>query len=217
MKLRLLFLSLAVLGLVFGLTTPAQAAKTHKGKVAIPQAPAWVGLLGHYANVGPDTITGRAFAQACLADRVLVAAGQKPQFINGFMTSPLNGIDAFVVDLGKETMGAFAVKGPGAKGMTPELPLIGVVPEYDLDMDFYVDPTVDPTAARQEQCIDANEKATAAGQSHKCNGHKPTSDEKVPCITGYKDSKGKLRGARYVLVSATLNLKGPMDITLTSP
>lgn len=192
---------------------PAQAA-TYDGKITTPQAPSWIGT-GSAAGVGSDTLTGRAWWQACMNDRILVAAGQKPTFVAAMIASPLNGLDGFVIDLKKETMGAFAVKGPGAKSLTPELPVIGAVPEYDMDMDFYTDPTVDATAAQRSGCMNANEKATSS--SHKCYAHKPVPDEKTGCISGYKDSKGKLRGARYVLVTASLNLKGPFSFKLTAP
>ncbi len=216
MKIRSFLLVVTLIGLAFGFNQPAQAATTHKGHVTIPWAPGWLGAAAAVGIGSTDTVTGRAFFAACYADRALVAAGQKPSFVDAMIASPFNGVDGMVFDMKKEKMGAFAVKGPGATVVIPETPALSPVTSYDLDIDFFTDPTVDPTAATTNGCQDANEKALG-NSAHKCYAHKPNPDEKTGCISGYKDAKGKVHGARYVLVSAGLNLVGPFDFTLTAP
>lgn len=204
-RTRIVMLAAVVIALGLGFQPPAQAKKTHKGKIQLFQAPAWVGLIGE----GQDTLTGMAFHRACQADRIALLAGQKAQATNidRFLTSPFNGLDGWVVDLKDPVMGGFQVKGPGAKDV------VSPVTEYDLDMDFFT--TIDLNLSPDHTfCNSAN---TGPTQGHKCAAHDPEPDEKNSCISGYKDLKGKVHGARYVLVTAGLNLKGPMDITLTTP
>ena len=207
MKIRTLFLSLAALGLAFGVASPSQAAE-QKGNVKVGNN--WLG--GSPAEVGTSGVTVQAFLTACRIERLAMAAGQKVPAIANFLSSPLNGHDGYVFDLKAEKMGPFQVKGTGAKALTPELPVIGAVPEYDLDMDFYTDPSVDPGTTATTGCPDVNSKASSG--AHKCYAHKIQSDEKTPCVAGWKDSKGKTHGARYVVVNASLHLKGPMEIKL---
>lgn len=180
MKRRLLtfVIALGAIGLLVG--PPAQAA-TKEGT----------------ALIGPDYVSGEggisknAFAQAC-------ALGQ----VDGFMSSPFQGLDAYAFDLGSEKMGAFSVKGPGPAPVGPNIPVIDVqLTTYDLDLYFFT-----------SDCDNANE--TSYGQ--KCYSTNPTPDEKTSCIKGFKDGSN-IRGARYVVVTAALNLGPPIDFVLTHP
>lgn len=211
MKLRSLLLVAALIGLVLGLNNPAQAATKYDGHVTASVPASWLGVVSGIAGAGPDTISGELFARACQSDRARGGTAA----IDAFLGSPFNGIDAWVVDLKKEKMGAFSVKGPGAAPIGPEVDGIQLT-SYDMDLDFWVDPAVDASKAAPAGCLDANEKATG-NTSHKCYSHKETPDEKTACISGYKDAKGKTHGARYAMVSSTLNLKGPFNFTLTTP
>jgi len=207
MKTRSLLLVATLLALLFAFNQPAQAATKHDGHLTMGDVP--VGLVD---GAGTPGVTSQAFLTACRADLV---AGKSTGAIAAFLASPVNGYDGFVIDLGKEKMGAFSVKGPGAKEVIPATPALSAITDYDLDLDFYADPSADPTAKKGTGCVDANERGLATGT--KCYAHKPTPDEKTPCVSGYKDSKGKLHGARYVLVNASTELKGPMNITVTTP
>ncbi|HUR02443.1 MAG TPA: hypothetical protein VM347_07885, partial [Nonomuraea sp.] len=129
----------AASALALTLQAPAVAA-TSKGRISGPVNYFYLGT-GEEAVHGPLGTTIQAFQQACRADRVRVAAGQPPQFVSAMIASPLNGVDGFVVDLKAEKMGAFAVKGPGAKAAGPPIPVLDIQhTEYDMDLAFYADP-----------------------------------------------------------------------------
>lgn len=201
MKIRSFFLLVTVAGLGFGLGNPSQAATRYDGHVTVGNVP--VGLPDDAGGAG---VTMQAFLTAC---RIDMLAGSETGAIDQMLASPLNGHDAFIIDLKKEKMGAFSAKGPGAKPIGPEVQGIQVT-DYDLDLDFYSHPSSDVAAKKPTGCLNAN-------LSTKCDAHKATPDEKTACIGGYKDGKGKVHGARYVVVNASTELKGPMNITVTTP
>lgn len=198
---------------------PAQAARKLQGSLRLPQAPAWLGLLASDTGMGSDTVTATAFANACRKDREAHAAGKAKDATNiaKFLKSGDNGLDAYVFDLGAETMGAFAAEGPGTKELVPATPVLSPIAEYDLDLDFFTGAEVD--AAKYDQlagglgCPNAN----LVGSKHKCYAHKPDAHEKTGCVAGYKDAKKVLHGARYVMISGSMNIKGPMPVFLTAP
>lgn len=202
MKVRSTLLTLAtVAGLGLGLGSPSQAATTYQGHLTVGNVP-----IGLPDDAGGAGVTMQAFLTAC---RVDLLSGSETGAIAQMLASPLNGHDAFIVDMKKEKMGAFAAKGPGAAPIGPEVSGIQLM-DYDLDLDFYSHPSSDSAARKPTGCHNAN-----AGT--KCPSHKANPDEKTSCISGFKDSKGKVHGARYVVVNASTELKGPMNITITTP
>lgn len=215
MRIRALLLTgLLALGLVAGaIVAPAQGAQKLKGFLTLPQAPAWVGLLAGDTGAGSDTVTALAFADACDQDREAIAAGDAAgaTHVAEFLTSDQNGLDAYVFDMKAETEGAFAAEGPGATD------LAGVTGDYDLDLDFFTGPEVDAADYDKLDSGIGCPNANRVDSGHKCYGHKPDAHEKVGCIKGYTDAKKVKHGARYVMISGSLNLKGPMDLTLTAP
>lgn len=216
MRIRALVVSgiVAVALIASAIASPAQAERKLKGSLTSPQVPAWLGAGGGRHGMGSDTVTAAAFANACRQDREAHAAGnpKAATHIAAFLASKQNGVDAYVFDLGKETQGAFAAEGPGA------IDLGGVTGHYDLDLDFFTGAEVDakgydPTGPGGFGCPNANR----VGSSHKCYGHKGDAHEKVGCVAGYKDSKKVMHFARYAMISGSLNLNGPMPLTLTAP
>lgn len=208
-------LAVALTATLLIVQSPALAA-THKGRITAPFNYFYL-ATGEEEVHGPLGITMQAFLAACRADRLAIANGQAAQAgnVGRFLSSPLNGWDGYVVDLKAEKTGAFAVKGPGAKAFGPEVSGIQHT-DYDMDLGFYADTATDATAAKAD-CADAN-KVPGGNRSHRCFAAKETPDEKTGCIVGYKDAKGKVHGARYVVVNAVLQLKGAgFDITLTTP
>lgn len=208
--MRRAFAVLATAGVAFASLTagPAQAAQ-HKGKIGAPSAFYYTtGAEDYHHTLG---VTSQAFRMACRLDRLAIANGRKDLAgnIDRFLASPLNGLDGWVVDLKREVTGSFSVKGPGAKEA------VYGIPDYDLDLDFYADSALDATTNKLD-CADAN-PIPNGNRSHKCFAHKEASDENAKCITGYKDLKGKLHGARYVLVNAAMNVRGQFEFTLTTP
>ena len=216
--------SLLVAGLVLGaLATPSPAAQKLEGHLTTPQVPAWLGMGGGETKAGSDTISALAFADACQADRDAYAAGAPDDatHIATFLESPLNGLDAYVFDLGKESplQGEFFAEGPGPVELVPDAAGTGLfVNTYDLDLDFFTSPDVDADSWNQASdgigCPNAN---LTDGSSDKCYSHSPHSHEKTSCIKGHKDSKKVVHGARYIMVSGSLNLIGPMPLFLTHP
>lgn len=200
---RLAVFAVAAVALVAN-AVPAQAA-TYEGSLTSVGGD-WVGLGSTIELVPHASVSETAFVAACLADSF-----GAPDLVGQFLTSPLNGLDAQIFDLGEEKMGAFAVKGPGADILATAPDPSGIfgaipIPEYDLDLDFFADVSTG--------CADANynEEFTA-----ECHSAGPDSDEATPCIVGYEGSDFKLHGARYVAVVASLNLVGEIPFTLTTP
>ena len=215
--------SLLLAGLVLGvLATPSPAAQKLEGHLTIPQAPAWLGLGGSETKAGSDTISALAFADACQADREAHAAGAPDDatHVATFLESDLNGLDAYVFDLGKESplKGEFFAEGPGATEVVPDVAGTGLfVNTYDLDLDFFATPDVDAKSWDQASDGIGCPNANLAAYGEKCYSHSPNSHEKTNCIRGYKDAKKVVHGARYVMISGSLNLIGPMPLTLTIP
>lgn len=218
MTARRFALTVALLAASTGLIGgPSRAATTHKGVLAAPAFYWYYGDLGTGAgdHLGSPSVSSWLFNLACRADRAAHANGQSAQATNvaRFVTSPFNGLDAWVVDLKTPKMGAFSAVGPGSKQFGPAVGSTQHT-EYDLDLDFYTDTSVDASSTRTT-CAVANDTPSS---SHRCYAHKPTPDERPGCITGYKDSKGKAHGARYVVVNGSLNLRGAsVPVTLTTP
>lgn len=196
---------LAVAGLaVFGYSLPAQAAEQQGALTSVGGD--WVGLGTTVGLVPHTSVSETAFVAACLADSF-----GAPNLVGQFLTSPLNGIDAQIFDLGEEKFGAFSVKGPGADILVTVPDPSGVlgntpIPEYDLDLDFFT--SVDTG------CADANYNAEFEDECHSAG---PDPDEATPCIVGYESTDFQKHGARYVAVVASLNLVGPLPFTLTTP
>ena len=216
MRTRALLISAVVIAaLVLGLAPTSKAAKV-EGHLSIPWAPAWLGAAYAETKAGSDTITALAFADACQADREAYAAGtpDAATHVKDFLASDQNGLDAYVFDLGKESplKGEFFAEGPGATELVP-----GVVYTYDLDLDFFAGADVD--AASWDQASDGIgcPNANLAAYGEKCYSHSSNAHEKTNCIRGYKDSKKVVHGARYVMISGSLNLVGPMPVYLTHP
>lgn len=218
----LLISSLLIAALVLGLAPSSKAATKVEGHLSLPSAVAWFGLAYSDTKAGSDTTTALAFADACQQDREAYAAGtpDAATHVEDFLASGENGLDAYVFDLGKESplTGEFFAEGPGATEIVPDVTGLGFfVNTYDLDLDFFTAPDVD--AASWDQAGDGIgcPNANLVGSDHKCYSHKPDSHEKTNCITGYKDAKKAVHGARYVMVSGSLNLVGPMPVFLTHP
>lgn len=227
MRIRAILVSALVVGaLVLGLAPTTRAAAKVEGFLTIPQVPAWLGLSGQVAPeetaMGSDTVTALAFADACRQDREAHAAGDKDgaTHVADFLTSDQNGLDAYIFDLGGESplQGEFFAEGPGATEVVPDAGGTGIfVNTYDLDLDFFTGADVD--AATFDQTSDGLgcPNANLVGFGERCYSHSPNSHEKTNCIKGYKDAKKVVHGARYVMVSGSLNLIGPMPIFLTTP
>ena len=214
--------SLLAAGLVLGaLATPSPAAQKLEGHLSIPWAPAWLGLAYSETKAGSDTVSALAFADACQADREAHAAGKPDDatHVAAFLESDENGLDAYVFDLGKESplKGEFFAEGPGATELVPDAAGFGAVNTYDLDLDFFTAPDVDADSWDQTSDGIGCPNANLVGYGEKCYSHSPNSHEKTSCITGYKDAKKVVHGARYVMVSGSLNLIGPMPLFLTTP
>lgn len=222
MRIRALVVSAVVVtALVVGLAPTSKASAKVEGHLSIPWAPAWLGAAHGDTKAGSDTITALAFADACRADREAHAAGTPDgaTHVKDFLASDTNGLDAYVFDLGKESplTGAFLAEGPGATELVPDLAGAGAINTYDLDLDFFTTPDVD--AASWDPTSDGigcpNANITSSGE--KCYAHTPNAHEKTNCIRGYKDSKKVVHGARYVMISGSFNVVGPMPVFLTHP
>ena len=188
---------------------PGAQAATKEGVIQGPG--------GDYLGVGstvdglPGGVTAQAFFLACNAD---YQQGDEPSLVNELIASPLNGIDAQIFDLGAPKMGAFSAKGPGATDLGPPVVdpsgLVFTSPvqlhNYDLDLYFITDVA--------HGCNDAN----VADSDDKCYSTKPDPDEAVPCIKGHTGTDFKTHGARYVIVSAAMNVTGAaLPFKLTTP
>lgn len=216
MRTRALLVSAVVISaLVLGLAPTSKAGPKLEGHLSIPWAPAWLGLAASETKAGSDTITALAFADACQADREAFAAGTPDEATNvkAFLESDENGLDAYVFDLGKESplTGEFFAEGPGATNVAPD------VNTYDLDLDFFTGADVDAKSWDQTSDGLGCPNANLAGYGEKCYSHSPNAHEKTNCIRGYKDLKKVVHGARYVMISGSLNLVGPMPVYLTHP
>lgn len=223
MRIRaVLITGLLVTGLLVGLAPSTPAAAKKEGHLSLPWAPAWLGLAAGETKAGSDTVTALAFANACQLDREAYAAGDAAgaTHIAEFLASDQNGLDAYVFDLGTESPleGQFVAEGPGTTELVPDLAGAGAVATYDLDLDFFTTPDVDAASWDQVSdglgCPNAN---LTAGSSDKCYSHSPNAHEKTNCIKGYKDAKKTVHGARYVMISGSLNLVGPMPVFLSHP
>lgn len=202
------------------LVGPAQAApRKLEGFITSPQAPAWTGLFAGETGTGGETVTAYAFAVACQQDRDAHAAGNPAgaTHIAEFLASPQNGFDGYVWDLGAPVEGAFAVEGPGATEVVPDVGQGLYVNDYDLDLDFFTGAEVNAADYDHTDggigCPNANR---VPGSDHKCYSHTQNAHEKSSCQVGYKVGKTK-HLPRYVMVSGSFNLKGPMDLVLTAP
>lgn len=221
MRTRAVLVSaLLVAGLVIGvLAVPSQAGEKLEGSLSTPQVPAWLGLFAGDTGMGSDTLTAAAFADACQQDRDAHAAGdaEGATHIAEFLESGRNGLDAYVFDMGEPIMdGAFAAEGPGTMELAPDVGL-GPINDYDLDIDFFTEAEVDAADYDPLEGGFGCPNANRVSYGHKCYAHKPDSHEKTGCITGYKDADGVKHGARYVMVSGSMNVKGPMPVYLTHP
>lgn len=222
MRTRSIFVSalLTAALVIGGLAVPSQAGKKLEGSLSTPQVPAWLGLFASRTGMGSDTVTAAAFADACQQDREAYAAGDEEgaTHIAAFLESDENGLDAYVFDLGKEVNGAFFAEGPGTTEYVPDVTGMNLgVRNYDLDIDFFTGAEVDAADYDPLEgglgCPNANRVTS----SHKCYAHKPDSHEKAGCVAGYTDAKKVKHFARYVMVSGSLNLNGPMPVFLTTP
>ena len=218
MRARTVFLSLLLAGGLFaGLAPASQAAAKVEGSVSIPAVAPWLGAGYQETKIGSDSVTAAAFADACQQDREAHAAGNAKgaTHVAAFLKSDQNGLDAFVFDLGKEVQGKFKAEGPGATELVPDAAGIGAINTYDLDLDFFTAPNVD--AASWDQASDGLgcPNANLISSSHKCYSHSAKAHEETGCISGYKDAKKVLHGARFVMITASLNLVGPMPVYLT--
>lgn len=218
MRIRTALVSLFLaVGLFAGLAPASQASTKVEGAVSVPAAVPWLGAAYQETKIGSDSLTAAAFADACQADREAHAAGdaEGATHVASFLESGQNGLDAYVFDLGKEVTGKFRAEGPGAIEIVPDLAGVGAVNTYDLDLDFFTSPDVD--AASWDQVSDGLgcPNANLVPFGHKCYSHSSNAHEETGCITGYKDAKKVVHGARYVMITASLNLVGPMPVYLT--
>ena len=221
MRIRLLLVTgIAGVALVASaLAGPAQASRELKGSITSPQAPAWTGLFAGETGTGGETLTAYAFALACQQDRDAHAAGDPASatHIAEFLASPENGLDGYVWDLGAPVEGFFEVKGPGATVLVPDAAGTGVYAnDYDLDLDFFAGAEVNAAEYDHTDGGVGCPNANRVDSSHKCYSHTQNANEKSNCQAGYKVGKVK-HLPRYVMVSGSFNLKGPMDLILTAP
>ena len=224
MRIRLILVTgLVGAALLAGaLVGPAQAApRKLEGFLTAPQPGiAWTGTFSGRTGTGGETVTAYAFAEACAQDRDAYAAGDPAgaTHIAEFLAGPMNGFDGYVWDLGTPVEGAFAVEAPTATELVPDAAGTGFyVNDLDLDLDFFTGADVNAAAYDPLDggigCPNANR---VSGSDDKCYSHTQASNEKSNCQKGYK--VGKVRHLpRYVMVSGSFNLKGPIDITLTAP
>ena len=198
---------------------PANAERKLEGFITGPQAPAWTGIFAGETGTGGETVTAYAFALACQQDRDAYAAGDPAgaTHIAEFLAGPLNGWDGYVWDLGTPVEGAFAVEGPPSAVLVPDAAGTGFfVNDLDMDLDFFTGAEVN---AADYDHLDGGigcPNANRVDSSHKCYAHSQNAHEKTGCIAGYKVGKER-HLARYVMVSASFNAKGPFDIVLTAP
>lgn len=218
MRLRaaLTALLLAV-GLFAGLAPTSQAAAKVEGSVSVPAVVPWLGAAYQETKIGSDSLTAAAFADACQADREAHAAGdaEGATHVAAFLAGSENGLDAYVFDLGKEVTGKFRAEGPGAIELVPDAAGAGAINTYDLDLDFFTG--ADVNAASWDQVSDGLgcPNANLVSTDHKCYSHSSKPHEETGCIAGFKDAKKVVHGARYVMITASLNLVGPMPVYLT--
>lgn len=185
------------------LATPAEAGKF---EATIQFGGDWGYSLTPYSETDTkpeitNNVTINGFKAACAAE----ANGQAGA-IAEFLAGPLNGHDGFVWDLGSSKpagkTGAFSVKGPGAKTLAPH-PLGGGIPDYDLDLWFFGEPS---EAGGGVPCENKN----VWDSDHKCYSAKADPDEKTTCVEG--------KTVRFVAVAVSINATGgPLDVTLTTP
>ena len=217
MRARSIFVSLLLAGGLFaGLAPASQAAAKVEGSVKTPAAAPWLGAGYQKTKIGSDSLTAAAFADACQKDRKAHAAGNAKgaTHVAAFLKSGQNGLDAFVFDLGKEVEGKFKAEGPGAKELVPNVG-IGAINTYDLDLDFFTAPNVDAASWNQASDGLGCPNANLVDTKHKCYSHSAKAHEETGCISGYKDAKKVKHGARFVMITAGLNLIGPMPVYLT--
>lgn len=228
----------ATLGLVISMT-PAHAS-VGSAKKDILAATDYSGETGGDKNASQldnlmvSNVTGGAFIAACNADRAALDAGRPATNISTFLSSPANGYDGLVVDLGatfnKGAVGSFKAQGPGSKHVL-DIPLSKVpgglfddtfIPNYDFDLQFISAPSavdIAPATAGGSGCNDAN---PGFSSKNPCYSSTENSDETATCIAG--DVNG--RGARYLFGSLALNIPvnnaatpgprpGPVPLTLT--
>lgn len=233
MKLRFLRVAgvaAAALGLLVSMT-PAHAGSGSKvGSVLT--AGEWTGESGA-ANGTGGGVTSNAFWAACVADRVALSQGKAATAVSQFMSSPANGVDAVVVDLGSNALLPtpavinVKVQGPGAKILTTvPLSKAGLtdqpIPTYDFDLSFISAPNgtkgTNTSAIPGSGCTDANPGLSTGP----CYSRSSDSDEQTSCIAGSKDGYG----ARFIIASLSLNIPvtnaatpgprpGPVPYTLT--
>lgn len=238
-SLRVAALALAAAG-VLSAVQPAAATTGSKGG-QILNATDYTGTTGGDREVAQldgvtvSNVTGNAFIAACNADKAALDAGRPATAIQTFLTSPANGYDGFVVDLGatfpKGATGTFKVQGPGSKHVV-DIPLSKVpggiydedtfIPNYDFDLQFVSAPSatdIAPAPAGGSGCNDAN---PGYSSDNPCYSSTEAADETARCIAG--DLNG--RGARYLYASLALNIPidnkttpgprpGPVPFTLT--
>lgn len=222
-------MALAAAG-VLSLVQPAQAVSGSKTGTVLT-AGEWTGLSG--VASAASGVTGNAFWAACMADRAALANNQAPQALSRFMTSPLNGVDGIVVDLGSNVLKAGAainvkIAGPGSIALAT-VPLTKVpggvftqdqpIPLYDFDLSFFSTPAKASKGSNipGSGCTDQNPGGSA---TNPCYSHSSDADESTTCIKGGTDGYG----ARYILATLSLNIPinkdkgprpGPVPYTLT--
>lgn len=221
-------MALAAAG-VLSMVQPAQAVSGSKTGTVLT-AGEWTGLSGEASAA--SGVTGNAFWAACMADRAALANNQAPQALSKFMSSPLNGVDGIVVDLGGNVLQKGApisvkIAGPGSVAVTT-VPLTKVpgglftqdqpIPLYDFDLSFFSAPAKASKGSNipGSGCTDQN----PGNSTTACYSHSSDADEQTNCINGAADGYG----ARYILATLSLNIPvnkdkgprpGPVPYTLT--
>jgi hypothetical protein len=232
-SLRVAAVALAAAG-VFSIMQPAQAGSGSKSGTIL-NAGEWTGETGA-ANGTGGGVTSNAFWAACVADRVALSQGKAATAVSQFLSSPLNGYDAVVADLGANVLNKGAainvkVQGPGAKIVTT-VPLTKVpggvftqdqpIPTYDFDLSFISAPNgnkgTNTSQIPGSGCTDANPGTSTTNAA--CYSRTSDADEQTSCISGSTDGYG----ARYIIASLSLNVPvtpalaprpGPVPYTLT--